>query len=420
MSCTAWALDYLLFHADASFIPPTYHHSDPRTEEGRKKLLASVPWTQLYDETGVHNTTNSTLFQLAVEKFKRIKRADHLMPIADGFNFLLSGVPCVEKSSASATQLYNPATNAWSELLLSTLKLPPNLLPPVVSAGTKLKPLRPEIGKATKLETPQIIASCSNELAATLVGLPVNPDESWAFLRLGANALVGTEHPESVRTELGRDAGFSNITGYGNCAVLHKHTVGLWILEECRRHWAGVDSGLEDGVIAHLAASSPALESFINFDDPRFATPGDMPLKIRAYCKETNQVEPRKPGPVVRCVLESLALHYRKALQELSILTGREFTQLYLLGDSSNTLLNHFISNALQIPLVIAQPDTTAIGNIVVQAIATGHIKSLPEGRQIIRQSFKTTTVQPYAVDWSPAYDRFTELTALKPESTPA
>jgi len=417
ISCTSWASDYLLFHADASFIPPTYHYRDARTEAGRKKFLADVPWASLYDETGIHNTTNSTLFQLAVERSKRLKRADHLLPIADGFNFLLSGVPCVEKSTASATQLFNPVTGNWSELLQSALRLPAKLLPGIVTAGTKLKPLRSEIAKATKLEEPQIIASCSHELAATVMGLPVEAEETWAFLRLGNTSLIGTEHPETICSELGREGGYSNVIGYGNQALLHKQTTGLWILEECRRHWAGADNGLEDGVITHLAASAPPLESFINFDDPRFAEPGDMPLKIRAYCKETSQPEPRKPGPVVRCVLESLALHYRKALAEMSLLTGRDFTRLYLLGDTSNSLLNHFIANALQIPVVIPPPDAAAIGNIIVQALATGHIKSLAEARHIIRQSFKTTTLTPYAATWAPAFDRFTELTAVKPET---
>ena len=285
ISCTSWASDYLLFHADASFIPPTYHYRDERTEAGRKKLLTDVPWESLYDETGVYNLTNSTLFQLAVEKSKRLKRADHLMPIADGFNFLLSGVPGVEISTASATQLFNPATGTWSELLQNILRLPPKLLPAVVPAGTKLKPLRAEIGKATKLEEPQIVASCSHELAATVMGLPVETGESWAFLRLGSSAHIGTLHPESIRNELSRDGGYSNVIGYGNQSVFHKHTAGLWVLEECRRHWAGVDNGLEDGVVTHLAASAPPLEAFINLDDPRFAEPGDMPLKVRVYCK---------------------------------------------------------------------------------------------------------------------------------------
>lgn len=420
ISCSSWAGAYLLFHSDASYIPPTYHHADPRTESGRKQVLAKTPWASIYEETGVSNSTSSTLFQLAAEKSRRLRQADHLMPVADGFNFLLSGAPCVEISSASTTQLYNPATKAWSELLLHALRLPPKLLPPVVPAGTKLKPLRPEIAATTRLEDAQIIASCSDEFAAALVGLPVQDGEEWACLRLGSDAVIGTELAEPLIAERSRELNFTHTMGYKGSVLLHKQTAGLWIVEECRRFWAGTDHGLDDCVLAHLTSGAEPLESLIDLDDPRFATPGDMPLKIQAYCRETRQTVPRKPGPVLRCVLESLALHYRKTLDQIALLSGRQFTRLYLLGDARNSLLNHFIAYALQIPVVIAPADSTAIGNVIVQALVLGHIKSLAQARQILRQSFKSVTIIPHASVWSSAYDRLMELTAARIEATPA
>jgi len=293
-------------------------------------------------------------------------------------------------------------------------------LPAIVPAGTKLKPLRQEIAGATKLESPQIIASCSDELAATVAGLPAAPGEFWAFLRLGEQSLIGAEHPETIRTESSRDAGFSNSLGCGNAALFHKQTAGVWIIEQCRRFWVGADNGLDEGVITHLAAGAPPLEAFINLNDPRFATPEDMPLKIRAYCKETNQPEPRKPGAVIRCILESLALHYRQALDEMAAHTGQQYTRLFLLGDSSNHLLKHFIANAVQMPVVIAPADATAIGNVIVQALATGHLASLDAARQLVHRSFKTETVTPYGAAWSPALHRFAELIAPKTETAPA
>jgi rhamnulokinase len=342
------------------------------------------------------------------------------MPVADGFNFLLSGAPCVEISAASATQLYNPAAKTWSELLVGALRLPPKLLPPVVPAGTKLKPLRPEIVAATGLEDAQIVASCSDEFAAALVALPVPHGAQWACLRLGQHAVIGTELAGPLISERSRELQLSHTVGYEGSVLLHKHTVGLWILEECRRFWAGTERGLDDQLLAHLTGGAPPLESLINLDDPRFATPGDMPLKIQAYCKETRQTVPRKPGAVARCVLESLALHYRRTLHEMASLTGRNFTRLFLLGDSSDHLLKHFIANALQLPVVIAPADATAIGNVIVQALAMGHIKSLDQARQIVRQSFKTEAILPHNAAWSSAYERLLELSAARPEAATA
>ena len=121
-----------------------------------------------------------------------------------------------------------------------------------------------------------------------------------------------------------------------------------------------------------------------------------MPLKVQAFCRETNQPVPRKPGPIMRCVLESLALQYRKTLQEIEALTGSHIERLYLLGGSANALLNHFTANAMQRPLVVVPADVAAIGNVMVQAMALGHFQSLEQARDVVRHSFKTETLIPY------------------------
>ena len=409
ISCTSWGADYLLFEADGSLVTPTYHHSDPRSEAGMKEILSNVTLETIYEETGVHGAPTATLFQLGAEKSRRLKRG-RLLPIADGFNYLLSGVPRIEMSLASTTQLYNPVTRTWSDRLLKALRLPPELLPPVVPAGTKLGAIRPEILKETKLEEAQVVASCSHEVAAALVGLPASHGENWAFLRTGAWGILGTDLIGPIINEASREAKFSNETGYGGAVHFYRQVVGLWILEECKRYWKEKDRELYDDVLTHLAIAAEPFESLIDPADPRFSTPGDMPLKIQAFCRETDQAVPRKPGPILRCVLESLALSYRKSLEETEQLTGRKFTRLFLLNGSSSNLLYHFIANALQIPLVIAPAETTAIGNVIGQALALGHIESLDQARQIVQQSFKMETITPHAAVWNAAYDRLADL----------
>jgi sugar (pentulose or hexulose) kinase len=183
-------------------------------------------------------------------------------------------------------------------------------------------------------------------------------------------------------------------------------------LEECRRFWKERDREIDNTLLSHLAGSSPPFDSLINPADPRFLTPGDMPLKIQAFCRKTRQPVPRKPGPIIRCVLESLALQCRKTLHEIEDLTGRQVARLYLLNGSANALLNYFTANAVRRPLVVAPADTTAIGNVIVQALALGHLQSLEQAREIVRNSFKTETLLPYATAWDTAYDRLTHLCA--------
>lgn len=409
ISCDSWGADYMLFEQDGTLIRPTYHYADPRSQAGMKEVLSKITAEAIYEETGVPQTPGSTLFQVGSEKPKRFKR-NRLLPIADAFNYLLSGVPRVEMSLASSTQLYNPVARNWSGKFMTALRLPPELFPPVTPAGTKLGPLIPELSKQTKLEEVQVITTCSHEMAAALAGLPVQHGESWAYLRTGPWSILGTELIGPIINEAGRQCGFANEMGYGGSVHFSKRVAGLWILEECKRFWQERDRELQDDVLAHLATSSPPFESLIDPADPRFLAPGDMPLKIQAFCKETNQPVPRKPGPLLRCVLESLALLYRKTLQEMEQLTGREFSRLYLLGATNNSLLYHFTANALQIPVVLAPAESTAIGNVIVQALALGHIKSLEAARELVRSSYKMETIIPHAAVWNAAYDRLAEL----------
>jgi rhamnulokinase len=410
ISCNSWAADYLLFEADNSLITPAYHYCDSRTKEGMQKVLSIVPKESIYQETGVCPMPANTIFQLGAERPRRLHRANHLLPIADAFNYLLGGVPRFERSMASTTQLYNPIIQTWSNRLLDAVGVPLKLFPPLVPAGTELGALRPEIAKTTGLEDARVVASCSHEMAAALVGLPLRPGENGAYLRLGSRVSMGIEIAQPIITDASREQGFTNDTGYGGSIRFSKQTVGLWILEECRRFWKEKDREIDDTLLTHLAGSAPPFDSLINPADPRFLTPGDMPLKIQAFCRETQQPVPRKPGPIIRCVLESLALQCRKTLDELEDLTGCQVARLHLLNGSNNALLNHFTANAVRRPLVVAPPDTTAVGNVIVQSLALGHLESLEQAREVVRNSFKTETLLPYATSWDTAYDRLTHL----------
>jgi len=406
VSSTSWGSDYLLFGSNGVLMSPTFHHGDPRSEAGMKKVFSKIPWETIYEETGVHRSPTSTLFQLGAEKTRRLHRANLLMPVADGFNFLLSGVPRVEMSLASTTQLYNPVTQKWSERLLEALELPLELFPGVVPAGTRLGLLRPDLGKETGLEDTRVVTSCSHEIAAALVALPVQPAEDFAFLRCGSFAIMGTELATPVINEVSRDMNFTNEAGFGGKIRFYKNTIGLWILEQCREFWKQTDREMDDEMLLHLAISAPPFESLINPADPRFLSPEDMPAKVQAFCRETDQTVPRKPGPIARCILESLALSYRKTLSEIEYLGGRPITRLYMLNDSGNSLLNHFIANALEIPVVIAPRDASAIGNILVQALALGHVPNVDLARQIVRDSYRIETIIPQANAWDAAYER--------------
>jgi rhamnulokinase len=410
-SADSWGVDYILYDADGQIMLPVWHYRDARTARGVEHVKARVDWPTIYRETGIQFMALNTIYQLAAEPRERLARARQLLLIGDAFNHYCSGVARNEVSLASTTQLYNPRAKTWSKRLLDVLGLREDLFAPIVPSGTRLGPLKPELAQATGLPQIEVIASCSHDTGAAVAAVPARgPD--WAYLSSGTWSLMGVEWPQPVITDRGRDANFTNEIGYGGTVRLLKNIVGLWIVQECRRAWARQGDEFDYATLAGLAAEAKPFASLINPADPRFVSPGEMPARIAAFCRETGQPAPASPGAFVRCALESLALFYRVTLRQLEDIIGRRIETLHIVGGGSqNRLLNQFAANALQIPVIAGPTECTALGNILIQAIAQGHVASLAAAREVVRNSFEVTTIQPQAAaEWDAAFARFEKL----------
>lgn len=223
---------------------------------------------------------------------------------------------------------------------------------------------------------------------------------------------MGVETAKPVLTDLCRELNFTNEIGYNHSVRLLKNIVGLWIVQECRREWARQGRDYDYATLTKKAAEAPPLGPLISPADPRFLAPGEMPKRIADYCVETGQMPPDGIGETIRCALESLALQYRKTLRELERLTGSKIKQLHIVGGGSqNRLLNQFTANATGVPVLAGPTEATAIGNVLVQAITMGELKSLREARQLVRRSFEIETFEPRETErWDEAAERFGKL----------
>lgn len=416
ISCDSWGVDYLLYDGHGQFMPPAFHYRDPRrTALGVKQAYARVDWPTIFSETGIQFMPMNTLFQLASEDRRRLETAERLLLIGDAFNYFLSGVARAEESLASTTQLYDPRTRTWSKRLLGLLGLPARLFPQIVPPGTRLGPLREELQRETRLPGIEVLASCSHDTGAAVAGVPA-ADTHWAYISSGTWSLLGVELPRPVLTESCRELNFTNEIGYGGTVRLLKNIVGLWMVQECRREWARNGREFDYATLTQMADEAPPFAALIDPADPRFVEPGEMPQKIAAFCRETNQALPADPGTVIRVVLESLALSYRHTLKQVERLIGSRVQRLHIVGGGSkNALLNRFTANACQIRVLAGPDEATAAGNVLVQALALGHLKSLKQARQIIRDSFAVTTFEPSEHDaWEAAIDRFDRLAEVK------
>jgi len=410
ISSDSWGLDYVLLDDDDKIIEPTFHYRDARTAHGVENLKAKIDWPVLFAETGIQFMPINTVYQLAAESPERLTRARRFLMIGDAFNFRLSGAAASEESLASTSAIYNPRTRNWSSKVIAALKMQTGQLTSIVPSGTLLGPLKQDLAVSGLVDV-QVFASCSHDTGAAVAAVPAK-GTSWAYVSSGTWSLMGVERSEPVLTDLSRDLNFTNEIGFAGSVRLLKNIVGLWIVQECRREWARQGRDYDYATLTRKAAAAPPLGPLINPADPRFIAPGDMPKRIADYCVESGQRPPDGVGETIRCALESLALQYRKTLHELERLISEQVEQLHIVGGGSqNRLLNQFAANATGIPVIAGPVEATALGNVAVQAIASGELPSLAAAREIIGKSFELETFEPQEKDlWNSAAERFANL----------
>jgi rhamnulokinase len=407
LSCDSWGVDYVLLRGDEPMLTLPYHYRDARTDGGLERANAVVPLDTIFAETGVQFMTINTLYQLHTDQLQRpwaLKSADRFLTIGDYFNYLFSGVSRCEESLASTTQLYNARKHKWSKKLIQGFRFPKSIFPEVVPSGTVLGPAVSGLGLADA----KVVASCSHDTGAAVATVPAE-GRGWAYVSSGTWSLLGIESKKPILTDQARQYNFTNEVGCGGSNRFLKNIVGLWIVQECKRAWSKPGESVSYEALSDAAAQVPGLRAFIRPSDPRFVKPGNMPGKIADFCRETGQPEPGDPGGTVRCALESLALQYRQTLDQIEDVTGKRITKLHIVGGGSrNKLLNQLAANATGRTVMAGPIEATAAGNVLIQAIALGHLPSLEALRHVVSNSFEVETYKPLDAElWQQAYKRF-------------
>ncbi len=394
ISTDSWGVDYVLLNSLDPVLSLPYHYRDKRGDNAFQRVFLLMPRDQIYRETGIQSMPFNTLFQLQWDASRRpglLAQADRFLLIADWCNWAFSGVGVAEESLASTGQLYSPHTRQWSAEIIRKVGLPERLFPQVVPSGTVLGPALPELGAGDA----QVVATCSHDTGAAVAAVPAE-GEGWAYLSCGTWSLIGVEEPEPNCTKEALAENYTNELGLGGSVRFLKNIVGLWIVQECRRAWQAAGQDLSYDELTRLASEAKPMVSLIDPADPRFASPGDMPQKIAAYCRETKQPVPESIGATVRCALESLAASYRRGLDTLERLTGQKLSRLHVVGGGSkNRLLMQLAADATGRQVICGPVEATAIGNLLIQALALGKIKDHAELRAIVRASFPVETFNP-------------------------
>lgn len=410
-----WGVDFGLLDRAGRLLGNPYHYRDSRTDGTLERVFEIVPREEIFAQTGIQFMQINTLFQLfsMVEgRDPQLDAASSLLMMPNLFYYWLSGEKIAEYTHATTTQCFDARERRWATGLLERLSIPTHLLPPVVAPGTLLGDLLPEVANEAGLRgSVPVIAIASHDTASAVAAIP-GLDERSAYISSGTWSLMGVQMPEPVLTPEALACNFTNEGGVGGTIRLLKNIAGLWLLQECRRQWEREGTAYNWDDLLALAEQAPPFRSLVDPDATTFLTPGDMPAVLRAYCRRTGQEEPESAGAVVRCCLESLALKYREVLGDLEKLTGHRLDTIRIAGGGSrNRVLCQFTADACDRPVVAGPVEATALGNIVVQAIARGELPGVEAGRQAIAASVPLETFEPRnRPGWDAAFERFSGL----------
>jgi rhamnulokinase len=374
----SWGVDYGLLDATGALINNPVHYRDARTHG----VTIPVSPADLYAVTGIQHMAFNTIYQLAAAAgTPAMTSARTLLLIPDLFAYWLTGSVGAELTNASTTSLLDVSSRKWASGIMRQAGISPALFPPIRQPGDVIGTITADIAGSVPL-----VAVGSHDTASAVAAVP-SSGPNFAYISCGTWSLVGMELADPVLTEESRLANFTNEAGLDGTVRYLRNVSGLWLLQECLRHWGSSAPPL-DSLLAKAAATEP-LRFVIDADDPVFMSPGDMPSRITDWLTTRGAAAPRTPGEIVRCIMDSLALAHRRAVLAVQSLSGQHADVVHIVGGGSrNGLLCQLTADAIGLPVVAGPAEATALGNVLVQARALGAAPDSLEGiRQLVRSN---------------------------------
>ncbi len=418
-----WGCDFVYVGKDNAILRNPMAYRDPHTFGMMEKYFdEKIAKEKVYEKTGIQFMNFNSLFQIYAMRQAgnvALENAEKILFIPDALSYMLTGKAICEYTVASTSQILNPITKDLDEDLVESLGLKRSQFGEMTTPATIIGTLTEEVQKMTGLSAVPVIAVAGHDTASAVAAVPAK-NEEFAYLSSGTWSLMGIETKTAIINDRSFDLNFTNEGGIEGTTRFLKNICGMWIYERCRKEWKdeAAANGTDQACLAHTALiaeamKQPAFQSIINPDDAVFANPSSMVEAIKKYCKKTNQHVPETYGEFCRCIFESLALRYRQIFTWLKEFADFDIHVLHIIGGGSlNKYLNQFTANSCGVTVLAGPQEGTAIGNIMLQAKASGLVKDIWEMRQIIANSLDLQQFEPQDKEiWDNAYERFIEIT---------
>ena len=408
-----WGVDFGLLTKDGTLMGLPFAYRDSRIENAVEEVTSLIGKEEIYQLTGTHCAPYNTLFQLYGAKKHHpelINGAADLLFIPDLLTYFLTGEKKTEFSFATTSQLFNPLKKRWEERLFDVLDIPVGIMQEVIEPGTVIGYIEDNICKLTGINKIPVIAVATHDTNSAIAAIPGKGN--WAYISTGTWSLIGIERPNPL---VNKDSFLLNFTNEGGvCQTFNflKNHMGLWQIQQCKKIWK--DKNYSYTSLIEMANDAEEFVSFIDVDNLSFLNPENMCVAINDYCNRTNQKVYTDEGQVVRIILESLALKYRESIDQIIELTSEPIDEIFMTGGGTkNNLLCQFTANATGRRVKVVLAEGASVGNLLMQALALGYVKSLGEIRTIVENGSETITYEPARIDdWDRAFKSYKKITS--------
>ena len=410
-----WGVDFGLIDSEGKLMENPVHYRDTRTAGLVDESFKTMPKEKLYGITGIQFMELNTLFQLiSLKKYRpwMLERADKMLFMPDLFGYMLTGKMCAEYSIASTSQLIDLETKSWSEEILDAFGIKKSLFAPLVKPGTVLGELSKEICEECGVDPVPVISVCGHDTQSAITSVPCE-DGDFAFLSSGTWSLFGTELDKPIVNETSMNINITNEGGFDGSTGFLKNIIGLWLIQESRRQWKREGKEYSYADLEKLALAAEPFKCFIDPDAPEFVPHGNIPERVREFCRRTGQYVPQTVGEVMRCIYESLAMKYRLTFEKLRECTKRDYPVIHVIGGGTKDgLLCQMTASSCDRTVKAGPIEATVMGNVAVQLMSDGSVKNIGQARKIVADSSELKTFEPKDTDkWAGAYEDFLKVT---------
>lgn len=409
-----WGVDFGLIDSEGKLMENPVHYRDARTVGLVDEAFKTMPKEKLYGITGIQFMELNTLFQLiSLKKYRpwMLERADKMLFMPDLFGYMLTGKMCAEYSIASTSQLIDLDKRTWSKEILDAFGIKESVFAPLVQPGTVLGELSKEVCEECGVDPVPVISVCGHDTQSAITSVPCE-DGDFAFLSSGTWSLFGTELDKPIVNETSMNINITNEGGFDGSTGFLKNIIGLWLIQESRRQWKREGKEYSYADLEKLALAAEPFKCFIDPDAPEFVPHGNIPERVREFCRKTGQYVPETVGEIMRCIYESLAMKYRLTFEKLRECTERDYPVIHVIGGGTKDgLLCQMTANSCDRTVKAGPIEATVMGNVAVQLMSDGSVKNIGQARKIVADSSELKTFEPKDTDkWAGAYEDFLKI----------